>query len=584
LTLNRILTEDQAELLAEERRLLTEVSSVLSGCGAAADDLATLEGSVRQLDELFLLVVVGEFNSGKSAFINALLGSRILQEGVTPTTSKIHLLRYSAAPDRDVDGDIQEVVTAPVELLRDVMLVDTPGTNALDRRHEAITSDFVPRSDLVIFVTSADRPFSESEREFLQRIREWGKKIVVIVNKTDILRSNEEIAQIVSYIDEHSRRLLDMSPEIFPVSSLTAIDARSTGDDGALSRSGIPVFENHLRATLDERGRVRLKLANPLGVATSILNTYRLSAEAMLEALRSDLQILEDIEGQLAVYSTDVEREFELRLADMDNLLHRMERRGIDFFDERLRLRRVPELLRSRELQRDFELQVVADTPGTIERKVEDLIDWLVESDLRQWQAIVQHVNRRRAQHTDRIVGEIGAGFESSRSQLLDRVGGAAREGLARYDRVSEARRMTDQVQRAVANTALVEVGAVGLGATISLVISGSAADVSGLVAAGAVAALGLFILPNRRRRAKRELRDKISTMRNELMTALRTEFSAEAERSRAKIRDTIAPYDRFVRAERERFERQRHELTRVNERVLELRARVDTITEPDTP
>jgi len=298
----------------------------------------------------------------------------------------------------------------------------------------------------------------------------------------------------------------------------------------------------------------------------------------MLESLRHDLQILDDIENQLAVYGDDVEREFELRLTEMENLLHLMERRGIDFFDERLRIRRVAELVRGRELQRDFERKVVADTPGQIEEKVDGLIDWLVESDLRQWQAVVQHVNRRRTEHADRIVGEVGAGFEANRSKLLDTVGGAAREGLARYDRTAEGRRMADQVQRAVANTALVEVGAIGLGATIILVVSGSAADVTGLVAAGTVAVLGLFILPNRRRRAKRELREKISGMRTELIAALRTEFVSEAERSRTRIRDTIAPYERFVRAERDRLDQQRKGLDRLGTWAGQLHARVIAI------
>ena len=77
--------------------------------------------------------------------------------------------------------------THPAPLLRDINIVDTPGTNAVLREHEELTRDFVPRADLVLFVTSADRPFTESERGFLEQIRAWGKKIVFIVNKIDIL-------------------------------------------------------------------------------------------------------------------------------------------------------------------------------------------------------------------------------------------------------------------------------------------------------------------------------------------------------------------------------------------------------------
>jgi GTPase Era involved in 16S rRNA processing len=131
-------------------------------------------------------VVVGEFNAGKSAFINALVGERILGEGVTPTTSGIHLLRYGDQISNELSPAAIRVVTAPLDLLRDVHIVDTPGTNAIVREHERLTNDFVPRSDLVLFITSSDRPFTETERQFLETIRNWGKKIVLILNEVDI--------------------------------------------------------------------------------------------------------------------------------------------------------------------------------------------------------------------------------------------------------------------------------------------------------------------------------------------------------------------------------------------------------------
>src|ERR1700710_2019326 len=92
--LRRILNRNQDELLAENRRLLGDLQQALSRFDASAEDQETLKRSARQLDELFLLVVAGEFNAGKSAFINALLGGKFLEEGVTPTTTRVHLIRY----------------------------------------------------------------------------------------------------------------------------------------------------------------------------------------------------------------------------------------------------------------------------------------------------------------------------------------------------------------------------------------------------------------------------------------------------------------------------------------------------------
>jgi small GTP-binding protein len=578
MALDHILTGAQRELLAEERGLLAEVQTALAQSDAGEEDLTTLTESIRQLDELFLLVVVGEFNAGKSALINALLGAEILAEGVTPTTTAIHLIRHGEEVARVVVDEATEELTSPAALLRDVTIVDTPGTNALDRRHEAITAEFVPRSDLVVFVTSADRPFSESERAFLERIRGWGKKVVVILNKIDILDGSDQVKEIEGYIAEHSQRLLDMTPPVFPVSAKLASEGAASGDEAMRAASGLPRVEIFLQETLDDAGRVQLKLANPLGVSANLLDRHASRTDGLLALLADDLKTIADIERQLGVYAEDVDREFQYRLADIDNLLLSMEKRGTEFFDDRIRLRRLPDLIKSDRLRRDFEREVVADTPQQIESRVSDLIDWLVQSDLNQWQSVVQHVNRRRTEHADRIVGDSAGTFDYDRTRLLETIGRAAREGVGRYDRRAEAQRIAEGVQKAVAGTALLEVGAVGLGATIALLATSSTADVTGMVAAGTMAALGLFVLPHRRRRAKKELAEKINTMRTQLMATLGQQFTAEAGRSRAKIRDTIAPYDRFVRAEQGLLEDRRRVLGELADRVSAMRARVRSL------
>jgi small GTP-binding protein len=529
-------------------------------------------------------VVVGEFNAGKSALINALLGERLLEEGVTPTTAGIHVLEHGEPGAGAAEGERGGADGAPVRIrvpapiLRQVRIVDTPGTNALQRRHEAITTEFIPRADLVLFVTSADRPFSESERQFLERIREWGKKIVLLVNKADLLAGAPERETVRSYITEQSRALLQLEPEVLFVAARPAIEARGSGDAEALERSGLPELERFLEQTLDQTERVRLKLASPLGVAGALLAEQRRAARARLDLLADDLATVADIERQLDAYGEDLEREFGLRLVEIDNVLYELEQRGGDFFDERVRVTRLLELMRHEQLRLDFEREVVAQAPQQIESKVDAIIDWLVESDLNQWQGVMQHVNRRRSVHAERVVGEVSGRFESNRADLLETVGRAARGTLARYDREQEARRMAEGVQRAVAGTTLMEVGAVGLGATVALVASSTAVDLTGLVAASVMAALGLVILPFRRRRARHELRQRITELRSELLGTLRQQFTAEAERGRRRIRDTIAPYTRFVRTERERLEAVRDLLDDLEQRRAAMLAAIESL------
>jgi small GTP-binding protein len=572
----RILSERQQALLAEERKLLGDLAAVLARLDVDAEDQDTFRRSLRQLDELFLLVVVGEFNAGKSAFINALLGRRVVEEGVTPTTSRIGLIKYGPEVRREATESGLDVITAPVEMLREINIVDTPGTNAVLREHEALTREFVPRSDLVLFITSADRPFTESERAFLQSIREWGKKVIVVVNKVDILEQEEDVGQVVRFVSENFRSLLGSTPEVFPVASRLALRAK-TGEDGAgaLGRSRFEPLEAYVADTLDQDERVRLKLLNPLGVGLHLLDKHLATTEARLELLREDFETIESIDAQLVLYREDLARDFRFRLADVEKVLLEFERRGMEFFDEMLRLGRVFDLVSQAKLKRAFERDVVADLPKMVEKRVEEVIDWMVGSDVRQWEAVMQHLERRRAHHSDRLVGRVMGVFEHDRARLLEGVRRQAQRALESYDRDQESSRLAESVQAAVAGTAALQVGALGLGTIVTMLASTTMADMTGILAAGALSVLGLLILPARKNAAKTELRAKVEDMRGRLMTALTGQFDEELEKSLQRIREAVSPYTRFVRSEKERLTAVRQDLGRLKDGLERIKAEV---------
>jgi small GTP-binding protein len=545
--------------------------------GADSEGAETLGKSIEQLDELFLLVVAGEFNAGKSAFINALLGQRLLKEGVTPTTTEINSLRYGESQERRALDENHYVLTLPAELLREITIVDTPGTNAVFRLHEALTSGFIPRADLVLFVTSSDRPFTESERQFLARIRDWGKKVVIVVNKIDLLENPGEQQQVLDFVADNARGLLGVSPEIFPVSSRQALRAK-LGEPGLWAGSRFEALEGYIQDTLDETSRIRLKLLNPLGVGLHQVNSHLELVSDRLALLKDDLSMLDDVDGQLGIYKEDMGRDFQFRMADIEKILYEMEQRGQDFFDETFRLARVFDLLSKNRIQEAFTRQVVADVPQQIERKVNELIDWLVESDLRQWKAVNDHLAERKRVHAERIVGGADASFTYERSRLIEAVGREAQRVVETYDRVGEAQAIAENAQAAVAASAAIEVGAVGLGAIIAILATTVAADVTGILLASLVAVVGLFVIPARRKMAKNELRQKVAALRQQLQQTLSGQFQEELKRSLQRINEAIAPYTRFVRAERGRlaeaqakFEEIKNHLNRIKVEVEEM-------------
>src|SRR5215211_4799854 len=196
----RILDERREALVERERGLLERFIGFLKDFGAPSEDAELVRRAHADLEELFLLVIVGEFNSGKSAFINALLGADIAEEGVTPTTDRITVLRHSPEPTERERRDGVLEKGYPSALLREIAIVDTPGTNAIIRHHEELSRGFVPRSDLVLFVTSAERPLTESERAYLELIRDWGKKVVLVVNKADLLQEEKAAGEVRSFV------------------------------------------------------------------------------------------------------------------------------------------------------------------------------------------------------------------------------------------------------------------------------------------------------------------------------------------------------------------------------------------------
>jgi small GTP-binding protein len=573
----KILTPDQEAILQRERNFLNDFRVKLVNFNASKEDLDTLGQSIRQLDDLFLLVIVGEFNSGKSAFINALLGEKLLKEGVTPTTSQINILRFGEKSDQNLVEENHQVVFLPIDLLSEVSIVDTPGTNAVIREHEEITTHFVPRADLVLFITSADRPFTESERAFLQHIRDWGKKVILILNKVDLFQNDSELEQVESFVRENGRALLGLTPEIFPVSARLALRAKN-GEPQLWESSRFGALEAYIQSALDQASQVRLKFTSPLGVGTHLVEKYTAANDAKRELLKEDRAMLLNVETQQSLYKEDMQKNFTFRMSDIENIFFEMEKRGDDFFENVFRLARVMDLLSKDRMQQQFEVQVVADVPQRVDRKVNELIDWLVDSDLRQWKAVNDYLAERQREYQNRIIGD-GAGdrFTYDRNRLLDALGREANRVVETYDKRVESANMASGAQNAVAASVAVEVGAVGLGALITTLATTMAADVTGIVAASLIAVLGLFIIPAKRRQAKNDLHEKLAKLRTDLIQSLRGEFEKEIERSLMRMSDAIAPYTRFVRAETERSDQVQLALKSAGLEIANLRSIIES-------
>lgn len=575
----RLLSQRQATLLEELRRALDNLAAILErfGTDVKPSDIRALRDTLTHLDELFLLVIVGEFNSGKSSFINALLGAPILAEGVTPTTDVITLLRYGDEQrDEVLESSLLER-TYPADVLRELTIVDTPGTNAVIRRHEELTHTFIPRADLVLFTTSADRPFTESERVFLAMIKEWGKKIVMVVNKRDILEEGE-VEQVTEFVKNNAQKLLGITPDIFPVSARMALRARKSPNGYELwEASHFAEVERYILETLDQEARVRLKLLSPLGVGEHLSRVYLTAVEERLKVLQDDFVTLDNIEQQLSFFSQDLLTDVEYHLKEIDEILNGLEKRGDAFFDEMLRLGRLPDLIKTDRVRTEFEREVVGDVASQIERRIQVLIDWTVEKNLRLWQNITDYISRRRVpQNRDSIIGEVGGTFDYNRNALIESVGNIARDVVSGYDREQESLILAEEIQSSLAATFVTGVGAAGVGALLLVLLKGALLDVTGILFATVLAAGGFFILPAKRRQAKQRFNQRIEDLRKQIRTSMKNQFDKETEQSLSRIRDAISPYTRFVRTKRDQLNELQRNLSHSTVRFDQLRSEIE--------
>jgi hypothetical protein len=278
----------------------------------------------------------------------------------------------------------------------------------------------------------------------------------------------------------------------------------------------------------------------------------------------------------LIAYQEDMRRQFGYHLTRVENIIARMLQRGDAFFEETIRLGRVFDLLNKDKIRGEFERQVVAGTEQQIDAVVDELIDWMVDQDLKIWKSVTDYIDRRRlTQYEEGLIGEVGGQFRYDRRALLESVARRTQEEVDRYDLDAEANELAESVRNAVATVAVAEAGAVGLGALVVAAASTVAVDVTGILAASLLAGLGLFVLPNKRRQAKRDFHAKAEELERRLIEVMREQFEHELARSIDRVREAISPYTRFVRTQFEHLEQMRTLLTAVDNDMRALRHRI---------
>ena len=211
--------------------------------------VAHLSGLDLRAKEPMKVAIAGQFSSGKSTFLNALLSQDILPTGITPVTSKVNYIRYGERfqikvrykDGRDVYERIEDIARftdqrreveeidyltlyAPLEMLREITFVDTPGLNSQDDRDTSTTQRILGEVDGIIWLSLLDNAGKMSEAQTLEKyLDQYQGKSLCVLNQKDKF-SPEQVAQSVAYV---SQSFAAFFAQVVPISAKQALASRS---------------------------------------------------------------------------------------------------------------------------------------------------------------------------------------------------------------------------------------------------------------------------------------------------------------------------------------------------------------------
>jgi ribosome biogenesis GTPase A len=273
----RILSPELKQQFDSLRNLLQRALWLAERC---ADIEATqiLRARLTNLQAAALLVIVGEVKAGKSSFINALLREDVCEVAPGPCTVRIQELVYG--PERRVEalGDSWQRIALPKEVLREITMVDTPGTNSIVKDHQTITENYIPQSDLVVFVFSAVNPHTKSAWELLTLIKkEWHRKVVFVLQQSD-RATQKELTTNLEHVRQYAHERQVENPSVFILSAKREMEG--------IPENAFVEFRNFLQTTIACGEAWRMKVEQSYQTIRSVMT--RLLAHLRSEKIAVD--------------------------------------------------------------------------------------------------------------------------------------------------------------------------------------------------------------------------------------------------------------------------------------------------------
>jgi GTPase Era involved in 16S rRNA processing len=551
-----MIADQYLQLRSELETALAGLLKLASELRRPPSSLDAIHGLLSDIAEPLLFVVVGEVKSGKSSLLNALFGQEFAKVDVLPATDKIYIFRYGPEEKQvEVSARVTERYL-PIAFLRDFNVVDTPGTNTMVAEHQTVTEEFVPRADLVLFVFSVINPWSQSAWDLLKFVqKKWLKNVVFVLQQAD-LREPTEIDVIRRHLADTAMQKLGFAPPIFSVSARQALLAQTVGVDKKRlwEESRFAELRDQVNRIVAESSARMLKLHSARQTARLMLGDVTNEIRASIDIISRDEARLRRVNHFLQARKEQTERQVAGLVRGVEHACRNCAAEGEKLLGQRLSFWRTWQMIWSRKRwQRDFQMQVEMKLRQNVEPQLEQAVQML-ETDLRGlWPQLHDMLETLLEKELRSQVPKTIPDFARQRRELLQAV------HLALIERVS-GKSVEEQLVQLVSETSArlrLPAGVAAAGGIVALIAamaSAAVADVTGLVAAGAVIASGVVAL-TQRKKMLHAYEQEMDTKCSDLTRAIEHQLKRAVEVFYNEVATAFQPLEAFCMAQRREIE-----------------------------
>ncbi len=556
-----IVNEKYVKIIGETREILSSLhGNVKQHSNAELEE--KLVSAIDNLESLFLVVFVGEFSTGKSSIINAIIGEKTLDEGITPTTDKISIIKYGNEKGVELKDGIA-TFTVNQENLENLYIVDTPGTNVTIEQHEQITQNFIPRADIIFFTIGAERAVTGSESDFIKFLKDdWKKKIVFLLNKIDIASGEDEYNKLIEHSTSELQRIFSIEPHIIPISARRELELPGS------TESGFDVLRKYLFETLSEDEKIRIKLNYSLDLSLKLAGETEASIEESLLKIDKDIKKLNDFESRLEGMKGDLISNSDQFTERIRSRLLEFKNRGIEFIDNLIRFENILKLIRKEKIAREFEQKVSLQTVNEIEKDLDDMVVWAENASKNVLDSSIRFY--RDSVETDNA--NLSTPFLQQRVKLIDTVRSELESKKAQIDPKILGSNLVDTARNAVASVLGVQVGSLALGATVVSAFSSFIVDITGILTTLAVMATAFAILPKKRSTAMKDFSAKVDSLSAELITSIKSQFTRDMDNLKLQIVDSMSPLRNFYKAEEQKLIESKEQIVFIKKKINDIK------------